>query len=65
MTSRTTLDLHQLNRTEPTSYDFDLSGCDATVSYIRDHLPNAKTTAQRDKEILDNEHAIRRWMDGL
>lgn len=41
MTARTTLDLLQIHRSEPESYDFDLTGCEASVAYIRDRLPNA------------------------
>lgn len=63
MTARTTLDLRQLHRSEPESYDFDLTGCDASVAYIRDRLPNAKTPAERDAEILNNEHEIRRYVE--
>ncbi len=62
MTARTTLDLRYY-RAEPASYDFDLTGCDASVTYIRDRLPNGKTPAERDAEILNNEHAIRRWLE--
>ena len=42
-----------------------LDGFEQVVRHIRNHLPNAKTTAQRDAEILNNEHAIRRWMEGI
>ena len=42
----------------------NLDGFEQVVEQIRNHLPNAKTTAQRDAEILNNEHAIRRWMEG-
>jgi hypothetical protein len=42
-----------------------LDGFEQVVRHIRDHLPNAKTAAQRDAEILNNEHAIRRWMEGI
>jgi hypothetical protein len=42
----------------------NLDGLEQIVEHIRKHLPNAKTTAQRDAEILNNEHAIRRWLEG-
>jgi hypothetical protein len=42
----------------------NLDGFEQIVDRIRDHLPNAKSVAQRDAEILNNEHAIRRWLEG-
>ena len=43
MTARTTLDLRQIHRSEPESYDFTIEPTDPLVTYIRDRLPNAKT----------------------
>ena len=62
MTARTTLNLCPL-RTEPDSYDFTIKPADPLATYIRDRLPNAKTDAQRDAEILNNEHSIRRYVE--
>jgi len=39
--------------------------CFRTRDEQRDRLPNAKTPAERDAEILNNEHQIRRWVEGL
>jgi hypothetical protein len=55
---------HQPKHKELPPLDLDLSGFNAIEQHIREHLPNAKTAAQRDAEILNNEHAIRRWMEG-
>ena len=63
MTARTTLNLCPL-RTEPDSYDFTIEPADPLVTYIRHRLPNSKSPAERDAEILNNEHAIRRWVEG-
>lgn len=57
---------HQLGQTvELQPLDFRIAPDDSLATYIRHRLPNAKTTAERDAEILNNEHAIRRWMEGV
>ena len=56
---------HQPKRKELPLLELDLTGFETIEQHIRDRLPNAKTTAQRDAEILDNEHAIRRFIGDL